>query len=217
MTSTHAATAAHLSTFAPLKWATSALTSPEWIMYERNRGAPAEVDFDRFAHRTLQGPDGITTWLECYRKPPAASKLVTKTMTLVAFGHALHGFPSICHGGATLAVMDEALSYGMIANVIEEMGYEGAFSNYGGEAGWKEALEQGKPPQEVLRGRMVTAKMEVKFLRPVLCPGVVGVQVDVVSRSEAEMRIRGVMRDGEGRPLMEAEGVWVKIGKRARL
>jgi hypothetical protein len=64
-------------------------------MYERNRGAPAEADFDRFAHRTLQGPDGITTWLECYRKPPAASKTVTKTMTLIAFGHALHGFPSI--------------------------------------------------------------------------------------------------------------------------
>jgi acyl-CoA thioesterase FadM len=112
--------------------------------------------------------------------------------------------------------MDEALSYGMIANVIEEMGYEGAFSNYGGEAGWREALEQGKAPHEVLKGRMVTAKMEVKFLRPVLCPGIVGVEVDVLEKGEAKMRIRGVMRDGEGRPLMEAEGVWVQIG-RARL
>ena len=128
-----------------------------------------------------------------------------QTISLFKFGTGLNGFPGICHGGAVMALMDEALAFAMVANELERTGrfVDPVFI---------EKLKQGRPLSEVLHGCMVTTKLDLQFLKPVLCPGIVGVDVEVTEMKGHKMRMVGVMKDGEGVPLVKAEGLWVRIG-----
>jgi acyl-coenzyme A thioesterase PaaI-like protein len=138
---------------------------------------------------------------------PSSSESVTKTISLIKFGLGLGGYAGICHGGAILTLMDEALAYPMVA---QEWGSVDANLVKEHSATW-DALRQGRPWREVLEGIYVTAKMDVKFLQPVQAPGIVGIEVDVLDKTSSKMRVRGVMKDAKGTPLMQAEGLWVKI------
>jgi acyl-coenzyme A thioesterase PaaI-like protein len=206
-----AATPELIAAFAPLKWAQPYLASANWVVQNRTRGADPNLVPDRFCEATMRSPDAVQAWLELYQKPLPGTKIVIKTLSLIKFGNGLHGLPGICHGGATLTLMDEGLAFAMVANIIQEMGHTSAFKTFGG-AEWVELFNAGKPPQEVLRGRLVTAKLDIKFLRPVLCPGIVGIEVEVGELVGSKMTMKGVMRDAEGKTLMEAEGLWIRIG-----
>lgn len=210
---TMAATSEHLAAFAPITWVTPYLTSPDWVVRDRNRGASPGEDPDCFCHNTMRAYDGIQQWTELYEKPPPQGK-VTRTISLCKFGPGLNGFPGIVHGGALLTLMDEALAYIMVANETIEHGLEFVALD---EKAWKQLHAKGRPPQEVLKGRFVTAKLDIKFLSPVLCPGVVGIEVNILENKAHKMTMRGMMRDGIGTPLLQADGLWVKIGGAPKL
>jgi acyl-coenzyme A thioesterase PaaI-like protein len=125
----------------------------------------------------------------------------------------LGGMPGICHGGATLTLMDEGLAYAMIANEIADDDSHLAEVHYNM---WR-AIEEGRPLAEALKGRYVTAKLEIKFLRPVPVPGLVGIETELLESKGPKMKIRGIMKDSKGIPLMQADGLWVKIGGAAKL
>lgn len=203
----------HLETFAPLQWAIPYLTSPNWVTHNRNRGAGPGEDTDAFCRYTMRAHNGVQEWLELYEKPTLGNS-VKKSVSLCKFGPGLNGFPGIAHGGAILTLMDEALAYVMVANETLTNGVE--FTKLGAET-WREMLADGRPPQEVLKGRFVTAKLDVKFLRPVLCPGVVGIEVEILENKGHKMTMRGIMKDGHGSPLMQVDGLWVKMGGTAKL
>lgn len=207
-----------IAAFAPLKWAQPYLTSPDWVIQNRTRGSDPNHIVDRFCDVTMRSPDAVHTWLDLYQKPLLGTSTVMKTLSLIKFGNGLHGFPNISHGGAILTLLDDALAFGGLATVIHETGRTNVFLTFGGaEPEWNELFEAGKAPQEVLKGRMVTAKLDVKFVRPVLCPGIVGIEVEVVELKESKMKLKGVMKDTQGLTLMEAEGLWVKIGGKTKL
>ena len=158
--------------------------------------------------------NSIQQWVELYEQP-APGKKVTRSLSLCKFGPGLSGFPGIAHGGALLTILDEALAYIMIANAIVEIGPVGMTEEE--EATWKKLHAEGKPIQETLKGRFVTAKLDTKFLKPVLCPGVVGVTVEMLESKEYKLKMRGIMRDESGAPLLQVDGLWVKIGGGAKL
>ncbi|KAF2259070.1 hypothetical protein CC78DRAFT_537371 [Lojkania enalia] len=151
--------------------------------------------------------NGVQSWVELYKKPPQGSKAVTKTISLCKYDSGLMGFTGICHGGAAMTLMDEALGFAMVANETEKLGDWAKMS-----LDWAGLLKKGRPITEVLNGMMVTAKLDHTFLRPVLCPGIVGIEVVVLEDKEYKMRMRGVMKDGDGNPLLQADGLWVRIG-----
>jgi acyl-coenzyme A thioesterase PaaI-like protein len=199
-----APTTKQLEAFAPLEWATKYLESPDWIIRER---------FELFGCITLAANDGVQHWLELHLKPAPGEK-VQKSLTLIKFGHGLGGFPGICHGGAILTLMDEGLAYIMVANIRGETDLD-LSSLYKGM--WTEIREQRQSLAEVLKGSYVTAKMDIKFLQPVPCPGVVGIEAEAIEIKEHKMKMRAVMKDSKGTPLLQADGVWVKIGGAAKL
>jgi acyl-coenzyme A thioesterase PaaI-like protein len=205
-----APTREQLGTFAPLTWATPYFTSPDWVVLERSRGANPSTDL--FCRLAMQSNDGVSEWLELFQKPVLGEK-VQKTVSLIKFGNGLNGYPGICHGGATLALMDEGLAYAMVAYQIgdDDSHLTDLYSEM-----WK-AIEQGTSVAEVLKGMYVTAKLDIRFLRPVLVPGLVGIETEVLEIKGPQMKIRGVMKDAKGTPLMQADGLWVKIGGKAKL
>lgn len=78
-------------------------------------------------------------------------------------------------------------------------------------------IEQGRSVAEALKGYYVTAKMDVKFMRPVPVPGLVGIETELLESTGNKMKMRGVMKDAKGIPLMQGDAVYVKIGGGAKL
>jgi acyl-coenzyme A thioesterase PaaI-like protein len=194
--------------FAPLKWATPYLASSDWEAHERDRGnVSVEYGMDRHCRLTLQCEDGISHWLELVQKPTAGTNDVLKTVTIVKYGEALNGFPGILHGGAVATLMDEALGFAMVASEIALYGRFGTLP-----PDWKTRLAEGQLRKDVLKGNMVTAKLEIKFLKAVPCPGLVGIEVDILERKGHMIKVRGMMKDESGALLAQADGLWVRIG-----
>ncbi len=207
------ATSEHLEAFVHMTWATPYLTSPSWVTCDRQRGSEPGEDTDRFCRDTMRANNGVQHWLELYEKPAPGAK-VTKSISLIRFGTGLNGFPGICHGGALLTLMDEAMAHILVANTVLEHGL--GFAKIGEDL-WRKQLRKGKSAQEVLKGRFATATMNVKFLAPVLCPGVVGIETDVLEDTGNKMRMQATMRDRQGKPLLNVEGLWIKVGDAAKL
>ncbi|KAF2190420.1 hypothetical protein K469DRAFT_721269 [Zopfia rhizophila CBS 207.26] len=105
-------------------------------------------------------------------------------------------------------MMDDALSYAMLAI---EMNRPSRWRDNNDE--WKRAFSEGKDAEEVLKGYMVTANLNIRYFRPVVCPGIVGIEVGVVEDSGMKMKLRAVMKDGEGKALAQADGLWVRLGE----
>jgi acyl-coenzyme A thioesterase PaaI-like protein len=197
-----------LEAFAPLQWATPYLASSDWEIHGRDRGNNSVEDqTDRYCRLTLHCEEGISHWLELVQKPTAGTKTVLKTVTIVKYGEALNGFPGILHGGVVATLMDEALGFAMVASETALYGGFGTLPKH-----WKKLLAEGKLRTEILKGNMVTAKLEIKFLRAVPCPGVVGIEVDILECKGHMMKLRGMMKDEDGVPLAQADGLWVRIG-----
>jgi acyl-coenzyme A thioesterase PaaI-like protein len=207
---TMAPTREQLEAFAPLQWATQYLESPDWVVRERTRGDIPKID--QFNRLTMRANDGVQHWLELHLRP-APGEHVQKTVSLIKFGPGLGGFPGICHGGATLTLMDEGLAYITVADSRGEN--EDIPSMHRGR--WSALHEQEKPLAEVLQGMYVTAKLDVKFLRPVPCPGLIGIETEATEITGPKMKMSAVMKDSKGTPLMQADGVWVRIGGAAKL
>jgi len=203
-----------IDAFAPLTWATPYLNSPNWIACDRERGSEPGEDTDRFCRETMRANHGVRHWLELYEKPAPGEK-ITKSISLIKYGTGLNGFPGICHGGALFTLMDEAMLHIMVANTVLEHGL--GFMKVGEEY-WRLQLNEGRSAQEVLKGRLATAGMSMKFLAPVLCPGVVGIETDVLEDKTNKMKMRAIMRDRQGRPVVQAEALWVRVrGDAAKL
>lgn len=197
-----AATREHRDIFAPIKWAEPILTSPQWVGRERWRGElPRPID--RYCRETVRSNDSISHWLELYEQPKSGHR-TAKSVTLCKFGNGFTGFAQIAHGGALLTLMDEALGFLMIANEVLEQGDDALTVKAMGKTG--------VPIQEVLEGRLVTAKLDFKFMKPVFCPGMVGIEVEMLEHVGHKMKMRGVMKDENGVPLLQADGLWVRIG-----
>jgi acyl-CoA thioesterase FadM len=81
---------------------------------------------------------------------------------------------------------------------------------------WK-AIKQGTSLVEALKGMYVTAKMDIQFLRPVPVPGLVGIETEILEIKGPKMKMRGVMKDAKGTPLMQADGLWIQIGGKAKM
>ncbi|KAF2848854.1 hypothetical protein T440DRAFT_500255 [Plenodomus tracheiphilus IPT5] len=174
--------------FAALTWATPYLHSPNWTVRRRSRGIIQGVDTDCFYCEMIYANKG-----------PASGTRITS-------------FLGIVYGGALLILMDEAFLSVIVA--IDRIKLE--FLEIG-EQIWEPLLMKGRPPQEVLEGRLVAAGMNAKFLKPVSCIGVAGIEVNVLEDKDYKMTMRGIMKDAECTPLMQIDVLWVKLGGVSKL
>lgn len=111
-------------------------------------------------------------------------------------------------------MLDEALAFAMIANEAEAAGKStGDWAGLGGI----EMTGNGTASLDSLKGYLVTAHLDVKFMKPVFCPGIVGIEVTMLQNKGHKMNIRGVMKDVKGTPLVQADGLWVRLGGGSKL
>lgn len=208
----------YLGDFASLQWATAFLKSPDWFVRQRMRVPPSSTDFrtDRYVRDTMRSYDGVQTWLELYEKPALGSKVVKRSLSLCKFGPGLMGLPTVCHGGVVMTMFDDAFGFAVIANHSEAAEQNIAEWGVLGDTSTR-LLESGRPIEEFLVGHMVTARMETRFLKPVPCPGVVGIEVTVLEIKDRKITLSGVMKDVNGTPLARSEALFVKLAGAAKI
>jgi acyl-coenzyme A thioesterase PaaI-like protein len=198
--------------FAPLEWAAPYLDHPDWDFFPRRRtflARPPDASYDGYCVEALPGETRIQAWAELCPKiaSTTGAPAIDRTMSLYKFGAGLSGYINICHGGAIMSMMDEALGAMMLAKMREAEGIDQVTFIERWDMMW------GVEPGKMISGMkdfFVTAKLELKFLAPVMCPGVVGVECTLVEKTKNKMRINAVMKDGKGRPLVAAESLWVR-------
>ncbi|KAF2017195.1 hypothetical protein BU24DRAFT_420227 [Aaosphaeria arxii CBS 175.79] len=198
-----------LEPFSSVKWALPQVTSPGWSIGNRYR-AESHGLADYFCRDIITSNSGVSHWVEAYQKPSTDRPHVEKSISLFSFGKGLGGYSGICHGGALMTMMDEALGYTMVKDEIENKG-----SDWSGE--WLERLKKGESLSDFLVGFMLTAKLDFTFFAPVVCPGVIGIEVELIEHKGHRMKLQGTMRDAKGRPLLKAVGTWVRLSRAAKM
>lgn len=202
--------------FAPIEWAAPFLDHPDWLVYARRRTlkprAP-DTAYDNYCAVTLQSEDCIQQWAELSQKPSPGSRSVIRTVTLFKYGIGLTGYQTICHGGAVMSMIDEALGNMMIAAQREAAGLNPDAWVALTDNTWDTPIEDHASLRSRMKSAFVTAQLSFSFLKPVLSPGIVGVDVQLVEHKGNKMRINAVMKDGKGTALVKAESLWIRLGK----
>ncbi|KAF2839828.1 hypothetical protein M501DRAFT_1003296 [Patellaria atrata CBS 101060] len=202
------------SIFSALPWALPLLNSPEWVVAERFRMDPA-YPIDSFVRDRVHGPNGLLYQAELYKVPSSPSSSIEETVSLFSFAEGLMGFSGITHGGALATMLDESVGFAMVAN---ERQRDSPWNDWNpaSDASLLETMDSVTMMQK-LKGFYVTANLDIRFLRPVLCPNVVGVHTRVIENNGKSMKIRGVMKDAKSEELATVDTIWIKLGRAARL
>ncbi|KAA8894223.1 HotDog domain-containing protein [Sphaerosporella brunnea] len=154
---------------------------PEW--QEELEDVPHTLPAERRRTRLMSG----TYW--GHRKITVNRRFTSKdgkrSKSLLSIGTALCGHPNVVHGGVLATVLDEALGRLAISQ-----------------------FPRGK--------HAVTARLEVKYRAPTRARdgwfnrhGLVVVTTDVVEMAERKVKVRGDVRDLDGKLLVESEALFV--------
>lgn len=112
-----------------------------------------------------------------------------------------------------MSMIDEALGNMMIAAQREAAGLNPDAWVALTDNTWDTPIEDHASLRSRMKSAFVTAQLSFSFLKPVLSPGIVGVDVQLVEHKGNKMRINAVMKDGKGTALVKAESLWIRLGK----
>ncbi|KAF2815176.1 uncharacterized protein BDZ99DRAFT_459110 [Mytilinidion resinicola] len=187
--------------FKSLPWALHLFSDPQWTASIRGSRLTATANQDCFNRKTMRSNDGVRHWYEFYKKPSTPDGLVTDAATLVTCGPGLMGFPGMMHAGAMSTLVDEALAWGMLC-----------VAKHNGElVDGRDSLEdEGEEKELELAGWMATAWLNIKYLRPVPCPGVIGFETEVNDLGK-KIELSCVVKNAKGEVLVKGEGLWVRM------
>lgn len=181
--------------FQSIPWITTLLEDPTYKPFTIPSRTTKPSTEDSLFSKTLNTPTTLSACLGQYRPPPhAPAPGQTQAEELRLFfllGSDLNGYPGILHGGIVAALLDEAT--GLLLSL----------NGHVGDASTREAKDAQPGP--------VTAYLNTRFLQPVVTPGAILVTARMVEDKESrKWRIEGVVRDGEGVVLAEAEALYIR-------
>lgn len=183
--------------FQHIPWITALLQDPTYkTLTIPSRTTKASTE-DALFSKTINTPTTLSACLSQYR-PPVSPTAYTpdqpeaeELRLFFLLGSDLNGYPGILHGGIVATLLDEAT--GLLLSL----------NGHVGDASTREAKDAQPGP--------VTAYLNTRFLQPVVTPGAVLVTARMLEVKEnRKWRIEGVVRDGEGTVLAEAEALYIR-------
>lgn len=198
----------HIAYFQKIPWCRTLIENPLYHPSPTNSRLPKGSTEDSFLAETLQTDRTIRKCFTLHSTPIDEDKLLNPTTTTIPpirevltffeLGNGVNGFPNICHGGFVATLLDEVM--GILLSVNQEY-------IHGREKG-----------ETAVEGEMtsMTAYLNMRFIAPVVTPGVVLGRARVEKVEGRKIYIRGVVEDGEGKELTDAEGLFVKARREPR-
>lgn len=170
--------------FKSIPWCAEHLTSPNLTVIPVFSRAPKPRFEDALFSTTLKTQDTIAAFVCFYPRPKDERGLLPEVKAFVTVGELVNGYPGVCHGGMVASIFDEVL--GLIHPGCR----------------WR--------PDTSGLASVVTAYLNTKYVRPVQTPGTYLVTAWLKKAEGRKIFIEGVMEDGNGARLAEAESLFVE-------
>lgn len=170
--------------FQQVPWCRSILEDPEYtVEATHSRVLFKQTGENTFLADTLKTKNTIEGWCSVYRKPTPSRPMKDEVRTLLSLNAGLNGYPRICHGGLVATVLDEVSSI-LVAECL---------------------YSQNLPPDNV------TADLRIRFMKPVLIPGIVMVKAKVTDVQKVKKYfVEAELVDADGDVRAKANGLFIR-------
>ena len=180
--------------FLSTPWCAKLLNDPDFIPCPTPSRKYKSSTEDAFFAETLKTSNTIPAVTTFYRKTAPEATHVEEVRMLLSLDYGVNGWQHIAHGGIVGAVLDEAM--GGLATFNTRM---------------KTYQRSGEDAPAV--ADMVTAYLNVTYLKPVLTPQIVLVTANLKEIKGTKYYIDGEMKSADGTVLAKAESLFIGLRK----
>ncbi|TDZ25735.1 Verlamelin biosynthesis protein B [Colletotrichum orbiculare MAFF 240422] len=171
-----------------LPWVRALLTAPGTTTFVPQSRDPANTHpHDRFFGKTLNNPDGIPTCVCFFHGDAPGRAPIAEISTLFALSRGVDGYPNVAHGGLVGVLVDEVLGILIQHNMNTDR------------------------DGPVFKMDTVTASMGIKYLKPIVTPGVVLGVGRIKEISGKRLLLGAVIKDANGVELATCDAVWIAL------
>lgn len=176
--------------FLSTPWCAKLLNDPEFVPCPTLSRKYKSSTEDALFAETLKTSNTISAVTTFYRKTAPEATHVEELRTLVSLEYGVNGWRHIAHGGIVGAILDEAM---------------------GGLATINTKLKSSDDAQHV--GDMVTAYLNVTYLKPVSTPQIILVTASLKEIKGTKHYIYGDVKNADGTVLAKAESLFLSLRK----
>ncbi|KAK6213404.1 thioesterase superfamily protein [Colletotrichum tabaci] len=170
-----------------LPWCRALLKSPGITTFTPQSRDPKNLNpHDRLFGKTLNHSEGIPACISFHPESPGQS-VITELSTFFALSQGIDGYPGIAHGGMTAVLIDEVLGVLIQRNMDTDRDHP------------------------VFKMNTVTSSMDIKYLKPIVTPGVVLGVGQIKEIRGKKLLLRAVLKDANGVDLATCDSVWIGI------
>ena len=173
--------------FLSTPWCAKLLNDPDFIPCPTPSRKYKSSTEDALFAKTLKTEDTISAVTTFYRKTAPEATHSEEVRMLVSLEYGVNGWQHIAHGGIVGAILDEAM---------------------GGLATFNTRLEMYQPIAD-----MVTAYLNVTYLKPVSTPQIVLVTASLREIKGRKHYIDGDLKNADGTVLAKAESLFIGLRK----
>jgi acyl-coenzyme A thioesterase PaaI-like protein len=174
--------------FRSIPWCSALLADPSFTITPTFARQFKESTEDSLIAETLHSPNAISHCLSAYRTPHDGQTWIEETRTFLKLGKGMNGGPNLLHGGMIATILDEAM--GLLLTINKD--------DHGGS----------------LSGDTVTAKLDIRYMKPIFTPGTVMAVARCRKREGRKFRQEAWIEDSDGTILARADALWISIRRR---
>ena len=174
-----------LEYFQSVPWCAKLLSEPNVVIAATPSRVKKETTMDELFAVTLNTERTIRSWLTFYKRPVPEATSLDELYSLVSVGPGVSSHADLVAGGIIGSILDECMDNLNLVN--RSLGFVGA------------------------EGFMVTANLNVNYLKVVPTPGDYLVTTMLREVKGRKYYFGGSIKNGEGTRLATAESMWVDV------
>ena len=174
-----------LEYFQSVPWCAKLLAEPNVVVVATNIRQRKETTMDELFAVTLNTERTIRSWLTFYKRPVPGATSLDELYSLVSVGPGVSSHADLVAGGILASILDECM--GNLHMMNRSLGFTDA------------------------KGFMVTANLNVNYLKVVPTPGDYLVTATLGEVKGRKYYFGGSIKSGEGTLLATAETMWLDV------
>lgn len=171
--------------FQSIPWCAKLLEEADIVIVPTPSRQKKESTEDELIAVTLKTGETIRSWLTFYKRSAAATTHVEEIYNLLSLGPGVNGYAHLVAGGIIGVIFDECM--GVLGLLNKGLGVEEA------------------------QGFMVTANLNINYLKAVPTPGIYLATATIREVKGRKCYFEASIRNGEGTILATAESLWIEV------
>ena len=171
--------------FQSIPWCAKLLAEPNVVIVPTPSRQRKESTEDELVAVTLNAEKSIPSWLTFYKRPIVGTTGVDEVYNLLSLGPGVNGYAHLVAGGIIALILDECM--GILGLVSRSLG------------------------QKAAEGFVVTAKLNINYLKAVPTPGIYLATATFRKVKGRKIYIGASIKNEEGAVLATADSLWINV------